>query len=399
MNETKYFRILLIMMILCDVGQAGRLCEFAEKFPGVGGSCYKGSTNDDTTKLSTTSPPVDTSSQSIDTTRLSTQTVCLPGQLRCYNDDNEEVCAAPENCTCQMTSVNAKISAGGFYVNPDCTRMAHCINGNVTWDDEYSCSPNAQCEKQGNVHQCYCKAGYNGDGKTCLQLTNCQDVYTAGINESGIYTIKPTGWPGSPFPVYCNMADGGGWTVFQRRVNGSVDFYRNWTSYKEGFGQIVHEFWMGNDKLYYITNQDNYQIRIDLVDREGTPYFAEYDLFRINDENDKYRLSAVGTHSGTAEVLNTVHNENALKYQFNSSFSTYDQDNDKAATVHCTVNKQGAWWHSNCCRSNLNGNYFASVIPSTKSCCGSHSSICWNKLPGPDHNIKYTEMKIRPVRD
>ncbi|XP_071837857.1 uncharacterized protein [Apostichopus japonicus] len=352
----------------------------------------------ETTKQSTTSPPVESSSQSIDTTLLSTPTACLLGQLRCYNDDNEMVCAAPENCTCQMTSVNASISAGGFYVNPDCTRMAHCINGSVTWDDVYSCSPNAQCEKQGNVHQCYCTAGYYGDGKTCLQVTNCQDVYTAGINESGIYTIKPTGWPGSPFPVYCNMADGGGWTVFQRRVNGSVDFYRNWTSYKEGFGQIVHEFWLGNDKLYYITNQENYQIRIDLVDREGTPHFAEYDSFRINDENDKYRLSAVGTYSGTAEVRNTRYNENALKYQFNSFFSTYDQDNDKN-TRHCTVVLQGAWWHNECCRSNLNGNYFASVIPSTTGCCGGHSSICWNKLPGPDHNIKYTEMKIRPVRD
>ncbi|XP_071835802.1 uncharacterized protein [Apostichopus japonicus] len=348
----------------------------------------------ETTAQSTTSPPVESSSQSIDTTRLSTPTVCLRGQLRCYNDDNEMVCAAPENCTCQITSVNASISAGGFYVNPDCTRRAHCINGNVTWDDVYSCNPNALCEEQNNVRQCYCKTGYHGDGKTCLQLTNCQDVYTAGINASGIYTIKPTNWSGSPFPVYCNMADGGGWTVFQRRVNGSVDFYRNWTSYKEGFGQIVHEFWMGNDKLYYITNQDNYQIRIDLVDREGTPYFAEYDLFRINDENDMYRLSAVGTYSGTAGT----DDKNALEYQFNSFFSTYDQDNDKD-TRHCAVVLQGAWWHSKCCRSNLNGNYFASVLPSTKFCCGGHSSICWSNLPGPDHNIKYTEMKIRPVRD
>ncbi|XP_071835801.1 uncharacterized protein [Apostichopus japonicus] len=519
MNETKYFRLLLIMMILCDVGQSGRLCKFAEKFPGVGGSCYKGSTNDDTTKQgtnslpdttvspvetttqsktsppistlsslpdttvssvekttqsitsppintlsslpdttvypvetttqsttsppistlsslpdttvssvetttqsttsppistlsslpdttvssvettaqSTTSPPVESSSQSIDTTRLSTPTVCLRGQLRCYNDDNEMVCAAPENCTCQMTSVNASISAGGFYVNPDCTRRAHCINGNVTWDDVYSCSPNALCEEQNNVRQCYCKTGYHGDGNVCV-LTNCQDVYTAGINESGIYTIKPTGWPGSPFPVYCNMADGGGWTVFQRRVNGSVDFYRNWTSYKEGFGQIFHEFWLGNDKLYYITNQDNYQIRIDLVDREGTPYFAEYDSFRINDENDKYRLSAVGTYSGTTEVRDTVYKENALKFQFNSFFSTYDQDNDNSPR-HCALDRQGAWWHSKCCRSNLNGNYFASVVPSTTYCCGEQSSICWNNLPGPDHNIKYSEMKIRPVRD
>ncbi|PIK42667.1 hypothetical protein BSL78_20478 [Apostichopus japonicus] len=88
----------------------------------------------------------------------------------------------------------------------------------------------------------------------------------------------------------------------QRRVNGSVDFFRNWTSYKEGFGELDHEFWLGNDKLYYLTNQGRYTLRIDLVDRNGSSYFAKYDLFRINDENDNYQLSELGTFSGTAKT-------------------------------------------------------------------------------------------------
>ncbi|PIK33303.1 fibrinogen-like protein A, partial [Apostichopus japonicus] len=72
--------------------------------------------------------------------------------------------------------------------------------------------------------------------------------------------------------------------VFQRRVDGSVDFYRNWQSYKVGFGELDHEFWLGNDKLYYLTNQGDYQLRIDMVNRDGAPYYAKFDLFRINDE-------------------------------------------------------------------------------------------------------------------
>lgn len=88
--------------------------------------------------------------------------------------------------------------------------------------------------------------------------------------------------------------------VFQRRVDGSEDFYRGWESYKDGFGSPNHELWLGNDKISTITNQRNYQLRIDLVDRNGSPYFAKYDLFRINDVTDNFRLVALGSYTGNA---------------------------------------------------------------------------------------------------
>jgi len=34
--------------------------------------------------------------------------------------------------------------------------------------------------------------------------------------------------------------------VFQRRVDGTTDFYRDWAEYKAGFGDVYNEYWLGN---------------------------------------------------------------------------------------------------------------------------------------------------------
>ncbi|XP_071853771.1 fibrinogen-like protein A isoform X1 [Apostichopus japonicus] len=218
-----------------------------------------------------------------------------------------------------------------------------------------------------------------------IVIKDCLDVFNAGYTTDGIYTIKPTNWNGDLFDVFCNMTDGGGWTVFQRRVDGSVDFYRNWQSYKEGFGELDHEFWLGNDKLYDLTNQGDYQLRIDMVNKDGAPYYAKFDLFRINDESDNYTLSGLGTFNGTADASDGI----ALSYHLNSAFSTFDRDNDDTGRTNCAVERHGAWWYKSCANSNLNGDYMTAD--------GDRSSIQWYDLPGSQFNIKYTEMKIRPV--
>ena len=46
---------------------------------------------------------------------------------------------------------------------------------------------------------------------------------------------------------------GGGRTVIQERMDGSVNFNRTQEDYKHGFGNLVGEFWLGLDKINRLT--------------------------------------------------------------------------------------------------------------------------------------------------
>ncbi|CAF3601716.1 unnamed protein product, partial [Rotaria sp. Silwood2] len=48
------------------------------------------------------------------------------------------------------------------------------------------------------------------------------------------------------------------WTVIQHRINGTIDFYHGWNDYKNGFGDLRTEFWLGNEKIHLLTNQGKY---------------------------------------------------------------------------------------------------------------------------------------------
>ena len=100
--------------------------------------------------------------------------------------------------------------------------------------------------------------------------------------------------------------DGGGWTVFQRRLDGSVDFYHGWESYKNGFGDLNGEFWLGNDHLHRLTAADNVTLRVDLEDFDGNKTHAAYTTFKVADEADKYRL-LIGGYSGAAGNSMSLH--------------------------------------------------------------------------------------------
>ena len=181
------------------------------------------------------------------------------------------------------------------------------------------------------------------------------------------------------FNVYCDMrTDGGGWIVFQRRQDGSVDFYRGWNDYKSGFGQLTSEFWLGNDKIHRLTASRSSSLRVELEDWNGVRVHAKYGRFNVGDEQGQYRLE-VGSYSGTAG--------DSLAWHNNMAFSTKDRDNDRYSGTNCAVSYAGAWWYNTCHHSNLNGKYLRRKHD--------NRGARWYHFRS-SLSLKFTEMKLRP---
>ena len=226
-----------------------------------------------------------------------------------------------------------------------------------------------------NLHSALTHAG---------RVTDCYDAMTQGANESGVYNIQPNN-TNSSFNVYCDMeTDGGGWTVLLKRRDGSVDFYRNWTDYKSGFGNLEGEHWLGLDNMHLLTNLTGVtaQLRVDLADWEGNTSYAKYDQFSVGDEDSNYTLSVSGyQNASTAGDSLANHNE--------QRFSTPDRDNDVTG-AHCAVYFHGPWWHRHCYASLLTGKYYTSGGPWPIP-----YGIIWYHWRGI-HSLRVAEMKIRP---
>uniref|UniRef100_A0A8C7REK2 Tenascin XB n=1 Tax=Oncorhynchus mykiss TaxID=8022 RepID=A0A8C7REK2_ONCMY len=208
--------------------------------------------------------------------------------------------------------------------------------------------------------------------------SDCSQELLNGIHESGEVEIFPRGRQGKPVLVYCDqVTDGGGWTVFQRRMDGKTDFFRGWKNYSKGFGELSGEFWLGNENLHNLTSMAPMTLRVDL--RAGDEsVFAKYSAFTVDTVRRNYALKVSG-YSGTAGDSMSYHNARM--------FSTRDRDPAPFIT-RCAMSYRGGWWYKNCHEANLNGLYDTSV---------NHQGVIWTAWKGKDLSIPFTEMKLRPT--
>ncbi|XP_029964750.1 fibrinogen-like protein 1 [Salarias fasciatus] len=226
------------------------------------------------------------------------------------------------------------------------------------------------------------------------QFTDCSQVFSAGSRSSGLYWIRPAGSP-APIEVFCDMSDRGGWTVMQRRIDGSEAFNRSWAEYKDGFGNKEAEFWLGNDNLHRITSQGNYSLRINLEDFDGNQRYAEYQNFRVADEKEKYRLT-FGAYVGTAGdgfSGNFMVGVSAWASHQGIPFSTHDQDNDNYEQGNCAQEDKGGWWFNKCHSAHLNGRYY----PKGHYSAMTDDGVIWYTWRGWWYSLKASVMKLRPT--
>ncbi|XP_064545282.1 techylectin-5B-like isoform X1 [Drosophila montana] len=208
-----------------------------------------------------------------------------------------------------------------------------------------------------------------------VQAMNCVPFE----NSTGVHDIDVAGF--GKVSVLCDSQTAGpGWTVVQRRFDGSVDFYRNWSEYRKGFGSLTGEFFLGLEILYHMTKSLPYELYIQLVDFNNVSRHARYDSFLIGSEDEQYMLKSLGTYSGNAG--------NALRYNLYDSFTTYDQDHDGWTSGNCAQWYSSGWWYNLYGNSNLNGKYFYDEV-------NNQESIWWYNWKGYNA-LKSVQMMIRP---
>ncbi|XP_073676360.1 microfibril-associated glycoprotein 4-like [Garra rufa] len=220
----------------------------------------------------------------------------------------------------------------------------------------------------------------------CFLAKDCSDIYSSGKNGSGVYTI--TSMDGV-VQVYCEMVSGGindrgHWTVFLRRMDGEVNFFRPWESYKKGFGNKGGEYWLGLEFLHQLTSRYQYKLRVDLEDFQGKKVYAVYKSFSVDSEADGYKLHVSGFVDGGAG--------DSLSYHNGVKFSTFDKDQDSSSDNCAMKTGVGAFWYNSCYRANPTGLYLW-----RKDDGSGYVGLNWYHWRKNYKSLKSIIMKIRRV--
>lgn len=208
-----------------------------------------------------------------------------------------------------------------------------CANHDSIRKELLKTDPTLNSRSLQNAQKCTESSSLETD-KASDAVKSCDDT---GSTSSGLFNLTVASF--GPVVVFCEILKTGGWIVIQRRFDGSVDFYRNWTDYRNGFGSVDKEHWLGLEVIHQMTKQGGYELMIELETYDGNYTYAQYSEFAIGGESEQYALQTLSGYSGTAG--------DQLSPPYGIKFSTFDRDNDNYG-YNCAESWKGAWWYNAC---------------------------------------------------
>ena len=199
--------------------------------------------------------------------------------------------------------------------------------------------------------------------------------------------------------MFCDMdLQGGGWTVILRHVSDSLDFNRVWTEYRNGFGNLRGNFWLGLEKIRLLTDYTDttFELYIGLENFYSTNSlrFAWYNSFSLATEVEGYKLS-LGIYNNTISTCGTTCDAgDSFSDHDNQKFSTPDNDNDATTTQHCGMYLKSGWWFKNCHKSHLTGKWYSAGLLADINI---PDGIIWDEWMGNQYSLETAVMAIRPI--
>ena len=145
------------------------------------------------------------------------------------------------------------------------------------------------------------------------------------------------------------------WIIFQQRVEDTLGYDHSWVIYKNGFGAVGGNYWMGNEKVHFLKTSGQYMLRIKMMSITIGWVSAEYNFFYLDVEFQFYKIH-LGGYSGDCRGDPMLYTgDDGIFYHNGMNFSASDSDNDMLPTVNCATNRLSGWRFNACAYVNLNG--------------------------------------------
>ena len=201
---------------------------------------------------------------------------------------------------------------------------------------------------------------------------NCYEIHKKkpdlpdGIYGIYLYDDKPA----KVTHALCEMSKGG-WTVIFNKVNANATFDKPWDDFRDGFGEIDGDHWLGLNQMSLLTQRTRMELRVEMSNGDQDRDVFEYEYFLVGSEADRFRLKI-------SQLALSSPNTDLFAYHNNMYFTTRDKDNDNYS-LNCASVKSGGWWFNNC--------YYICL-----TCIGREIASPYTKI------VNYSKMMIRPIK-